>query len=128
MCAGNHWRQVEQYTAEIRISLQNRSEQQAATARDIHQLPEPAEVVGLRDGGRALPAVVRHRAIENGRLLVMSLEILERIRQTERLLQPALPGLDTMHQLSPRRRSARHRHEPGELFHRVRSIATQARG
>src|SRR5262245_25633448 len=70
-------RLVEQHALQLRVRFQYRGQEAAVTAADIHQRPEPRELIRRRNGGILSPGETGHRFAEDLEVFRVFLEILE---------------------------------------------------
>jgi len=120
----DHRRLVEQYAVQLRMGFQDRREQSAMTATDVHERVELGELIGFRDRriGQAGGRFMKNREIVWVLLKILehrhAMRLGERHLAGDKTRQQVLPGVPLPVGIQHRRRGA----------HRARHAGLQGRG
>src|SRR5262249_11345391 len=80
--AADNCGQIKKQSAQTWVALENGREHQSLPAGNIYKFAEPPKIVCLHEQRRIEPREIGHSGIENGGLLLMSFEVVKRIRKT----------------------------------------------
>jgi hypothetical protein len=103
------------------MRAQDRRDQRAVTATDVHHGVEPGEVVGGRQLRGGQPGALAHRRVEQRRQLGAGVQVGEEVG-AELVVEHPLAGAHALLEPQPWPHQCRVGEHPGERVHRVRPV------